>query len=200
MSSLYVVCAAFLGGLTSSLGPCLAPRYLLVAAQIAARATARDLAFFMVGSICGYLLFAIAGLSFAVLAAGSHVIYMVLSVGLVFYGIKTLLSMPCTCRSLQGVPGSVSSRFLLGISCTLMGSPCCAPIALALGLQAEQHAPLIAAATLLAFGLGHAAPILACVITAGSRRFRSYRLPYGAAATVSGTLLTAVGALYGLLA
>lgn len=200
MTSIYIVWLALVGGLTSSLGPCLAPRYLLVATQIAAGATVCELTLFMIGCICGYVMFAVAGFSFAALAAGSHVVYTILSAGLISCGVVTLLRRPCTCRRPRSISGSAGSRFLLGISCTLMGSPCCAPIALALGLQAEQHAPLIAAAMLFAFGLGHAAPILAGVVMTGAQRFRSYRFPYGVAATISGTLLTAVGILYGLLA
>lgn len=204
MSSGEVLGAALLAGLASSLGPCIAPRYLLLAAQVAAGTRAPGLAIFIVGCIGGYLIFAVGGAGIALLQVGSHVVYTILAAALVGCGITNLLSSPanrCTHGApLHGIGTSPGASFLFGVSCSLVVSPCCAPIALALGLQAGQHDAAIAAATLLAFGIGHALPLGAFILAAASPRLRSLTLSSNAAATVSGTLLTAVGTLYAVLA
>ena len=202
MISLPILGAAAVAGLTSSFGPCLAPRYLLVAAQLTRGATVWDLAAFLSGCISGYLTFAITGVGLSILQLGSHIVYGTLSVALIGSGLASLFSIRCTCVDVAFRPGTLSAggRFLLGLSCSVMVSPCCAPIAVALGLQAGLSDAPMAAAILVAFGLGHAIPIGACALASSFQRIRKCMLPFGTASTISGSLLVAVGMLYAVLA
>jgi cytochrome c biogenesis protein CcdA len=202
VSSGAVFAAALIAGLASSLGPCIAPRYVLLAAQIAGGATRLRLAAFISGCIGGSLAFAAAGLGAALLQLGSHVVYGLLAAALLGSGIATLLSTTGCARRQPKMPGggSLGAAFLLGISCSLVPSPCCAPIAAALGLQAAQHDGAFAAATLLAFGAGHATPLAAMALAATSKGLPKAVFSSSVTATISGTLMTAVGALYAVLA
>ena len=89
---------------------------------------------------------------------------------------------------------------MYGALSSLIVSPCCTPIALALGMQAAQHEPALAAATMLTFGAGHACSLAILAYAAGLPKLRKFAHGSSAGATVSGALLTAVGGLYAVLA
>lgn len=160
------------------------------------------MASFICGCVGGYLTFCSAGALAMLLQPGSHLIYGGTGLILIGAGIRTLLTVDA-CREFDGSrhdARSLGAPFLAGVCCSVFGSPCCAPVALALGFQAAQHDVGFGAATLLAFGTGHMVPVSALVAMARTPfRCRAY-VPPGAAATVSGTLLAAVGALYAVLA
>ena len=95
-----------------------------------------------------------------------------------------------------------SGAFALGAGSALVISPCCTPLIVGFaGLGAFERDPLLAAAYLGAFALGHAAPLALTGLLGATfaRRVRGIAAS-AAPAIVSGTLMIALGCYYGLLA
>jgi len=203
MSTDVALWSAFSLGLASSIGPCLAPRYLLLAAQISAGVQFRRMSAFIVGCIGGYVAFALTGTIAAEIQLASQIAYAVAAATLIVSGTWTLLLFEhrhIGCRSKAGADGSFGAPLLGGVFCSVFGSPCCAPLAVALGLQSAQHDITFAAALLITFGLGHTLPLVTMV---GLGRFGLWRraaIGSSVGATISGTLLLAVGLLYAVIA
>jgi cytochrome c biogenesis protein CcdA len=193
--------SAFTAGLASSIGPCIAPRYLMLAAYLTEQKERNRAAVFVAGCLAGYLLYAFAGVLIALLRVGTHVIYAVLAMALMIGGGRALTAMqhhPCQLKRTSSI--SFGPIFLAGLLSSMMFSPCCTPIAIALGLQAAQNGGSMATALLLAFGLGHTLPLGLAALVASSKMRSRFSLPYDACATVSGSLLLMVGGLYAILA
>ena len=201
MSDLLALLSAFIAGLASSVGPCIAPRYLMLAGYMTKDRESGRAWLFLSGCLCGYLIYASAGALIALLRVGTHVIYGLLAFGLIISGVRTLVATPKHPCALKPPPSlSRGAVFLSGLVSSAALSPCCTPIAIALGLQAAQHGGALAAALLLAFGLGHTLPLSIFTLLSSLRVLRKLSLPHDACATVSGSLLMMVGGLYGLLA
>jgi len=192
---------AFTNGIAASLGPCLAPRYAAVAAQIGCGSSGLSLSSFLAGCIGGYIAFASgAGLA-AAFQVSSHAIYAVAAAALIFAGCRSLLSGGAPLhRHVLRASRSLGARFLGGLCCSLFGTPCCMPLALALGAQSSAYDAAFGAVTLAAFGAGQVVPLATLVAATRIGPLRNVRLPAEIPATVGGTLLIAVGALYGALA
>lgn len=199
MSEILAVSAAFVAGLGSSVGPCIAPRYVLLAAYLAHGRQPSRVAAFVIGCIGGYLVYACAGALVAAVGLGTHVIYGLLAVALLACGIRTLIAThECEATPKPALP--IGAAFIGGLSSSVVLSPCCAPIAFGLGLQAAQHGSAMAASLLLAFGLGHTLPLAACALAAASGILRRVSISRDACATISGALLVLVGSLYAIVA
>jgi cytochrome c biogenesis protein CcdA len=192
---------AFMNGVAASLGPCLAPRYAAVAAQISTGASGLSVSSFLAGCIGGYIAFASGAGLVDVFQVSSHVIYAVAAAILIAAGCRGLISGGalsdrhgfCTSRSF-------GARFLGGLCCSLFGTPCCMPLALALGAQSSVYDAAFGAVTLAAFGAGQVVPLAAVLAATRIGPLRDVRVPAEIPATIGGTLLIAVGALYGALA
>jgi cytochrome c-type biogenesis protein len=195
--------AVFAAGVVTSVGPCVAPRYIAVAAVIE-RSAHRTLA---VAAFVGGLLVAYAVLGFGIGVAGmlwnhATAIYLLLGCGLGASGLAVLARAPHAHAAATHVPARSSAVFLLGAASALIVSPCCTPIVAAVaGMAAFDGVPAAAAAFLATFAAGHALPLV-LLGTTGSlvARRLAHRYDGGAAAVVSGTLLLALGAYYGMLA
>lgn len=199
MTELLAASAAFVAGLGSSVGPCIAPRYVLLAAYLAHGRRPSRVVAFVVGCIGGYLVYAVAGALVASIGLGTHVIYALLAVALLASGVRTLTAThECEARQKPALP--IGAAFMGGLSSSILFSPCCAPIAFGLGLQAAQHDSLAATALLLAFGLGHTLPLAVCALAAASGILRKVSFSGDACATISGALLVLVGGLYAIVA
>lgn len=204
MTTQGMLVTAFVVGLLSALGPCVAPRYAFLAVHTMAGARWPMLLAFAFGCIAGYLMFACAGVSIAVLGVGSHVVYAFLAIGLVVCGIRSLISdSHKACRS--GVIGriasaSLGSAFLSGAASSLVVSPCCTPVAITLGIQAAHGDVPLAMGILAAFAMGHLMPLALIAGAARSHLRERLAMPSDAWATISGTVLTAIGGLYAILA
>jgi cytochrome c biogenesis protein CcdA len=193
------VSAAFVAGLGSSVGPCIAPRYVLLAAYLAHGRRPSRVAAFVVGCIAGYLVYACAGALVSSIGLGTHVLYTLLAVTLFACGVRTLMTThECEARQKPTLP--VGAAFIGGLSSSIVFSPCCAPIAFGLGLQATQHDAVAAGSLLLAFGLGHTLPLALCALAAASGILRKVSFSRDACATISGALLVLVGGLYAIVA
>ncbi len=192
---------AFAAGAVTSIGPCVAPRYVAVAALVGGtQRRGRSVALFVAGLLVGYT-----ALGFGIglvesLLAHAAAVYFALSAGLLAFGCAQLLAPPHAAQHRH--PLRTSGVFTLGASSALIVSPCCTPVVAAVAaLGASGGRPMTSALFLLAFALGHALPLLGLGAT-GS--FVVTRFAGGAggsiAATVSGTLLIGLGVYYGLLA
>lgn len=206
---------AFAAGLCTSLGPCVSPRYLAVTAIASgySRPLAPTLAF--VGGLIGA--FMLLGLGAGILGSVvglSTPLYAVLAAGLIAAGLVTIVRArpavgPAACcgtgRRPPGVPAlrhrSYGGIFLMGAVSALVVSPCCTPvIASIVALSSAIGRPLLGSLALASFALGHALPLcFAGSVTTYVRRCVSIRIGAQAPAIVTGALMLALGAYYGLL-
>ena len=194
-----------LAGAVTSLGPCVAPRYVALAALLSERRRVLTIAAFIAGMVTIYTALGF-GIGLLVQLTGhASVLYVVLAVALAAGGVITLCDgaachhrhdEPCASRS----PRRLSAVFSLGAASALVVSPCCTPILAAVAGMSVDANPVTRAELLAAFALGHAAPLLA-VGTLGSLSARIFRAWNAgpAPAVVSGALMLALGAYYGLL-
>jgi cytochrome c-type biogenesis protein len=191
-------------GVLTSLGPCVAPRYVAVAALLGERRRTQTIAIFVAGMLAAY-----AGLAFgagvlAQFAAHASALYLALAAALGIAGVATLLRgahVHRACDAHTARPQHPSGVFCLGAASAFVVSPCCTPVVAAvLGMTALDANPFSRALLLGAFALGHAAPLFVAgsLSSVFARTFRSWNAG-PAPAVVSGTLMLALGAYYGLL-
>lgn len=196
--------SAFLAGLATSVGPCVAPRYLALAALVAnssGRARWLLVVCFVVGLLLCYGMLAMTASLIAALAALSRFVYFGLALCFLGVGLRTLAA-PQTCahRGLAGT--SPGSALMAGGALGLVFSPCCTPV---VGLMASIaitpgsfNTALLA---VFAFTIGHIAPLA----TVGVGLRIAERLAFGdilgaSTGTIAGGLSLALACYYGLLA
>jgi cytochrome c biogenesis protein CcdA len=196
-----------LAGVATSLGPCVAPRYVAVAALLGERRRTLTIATFVAGMLTAYAALGFGAGILGQLAGHASTLYLLLAIALVCSGLITLYRSPnSSCDQThaerrRSQPRRLSGIFSLGAASAFVVSPCCTPVVAAvLGMTAFDANPLSRAALLGAFALGHAAPLFV-VGSLGSICARSFRAwnASPAPAVVSGTLTLALGAYYGLL-
>lgn len=196
---------AFAAGAASSFGPCIGPRMLTVAALCTRhRGIRRWIAagVFTVGLCAGYTIVGTIAGAAGLASAFSPWVYRSLALAACAGGVWTIVRSSGTacCNGEQRVSNGLG--FLAGLASASVTSPCCGPIGAALaGIAAASAGPRYAAAVLTAFALGHVLPI--AMVAAGSFRsggFVARVLASGAGATISGGLMIAAGAYYGVLA
>lgn len=194
-----------LAGVATSVGPCVAPRYVAITALLhdAAR-PAWTTAAFVAGLTLAYAVLGFGVAVASVVWANASVGYALLAATLTAGGLTTLLRRPSACRHEHAAPlggARLAQPFVLGALSACVVSPCCTPLLGAFaGLAAADRAPLAGAAFLGAFALGHATPLLFAGRTSAALGARlSGWSASGAAATVSGALMVALGGYYGLL-
>lgn len=208
----YPLC--FAAGMATSVGPCVAPRYIAVAAL--ANGTRRgwcSILAFVAGVIGAYVTLGICAASISGLWTSSGALYTGLAVALAGSGIVTVAG---ACgergshahdRTPEPPPGSVISGrfggpFLLGASSALVVSPCCTPFVAAIaGFTVLSGRAATGAALLAAFACGHAVPLV-CAGALGTRLTLLFtRLSCAQAPkVVAGALMLALGCYYGALA
>ena len=210
------VAAVFAAGLLTSVGPCVAPRYIAIAALVNGyRKPLVPTLVFVTGMLVAFMTLGFGAGALGAITTSASLVYALLAAGLILSGFYVLVQAvpaadgPATCctipidepaRSL--VRRSLGGVFLMGAASALVISPCCTPV---VGTIAATSAaigkPLVGAALLACFTIGHAAPlIVAGGMTTRLRRFDRLRPGRQAAAIVSGVLMLALGGYYGLLA
>jgi cytochrome c-type biogenesis protein len=198
---------AALAGIATSFGPCVAPRFVAVAALVAGRTgTARWklLAAFAIGLCCAYALVGMTSGLLGRVAAQSAYMYAALALA---FGLGGSIALVWTSHDVGRIahapgPASHGGALLLGASFALVASPCCTPIVAALaGIGAASANPWLGATTLGAFAFGHALPLVAAGMGSGrvADALRRWKLE-PALATVGGALMLALGGYYALLA
>ncbi|HYZ14840.1 MAG TPA: cytochrome c biogenesis protein CcdA [Candidatus Acidoferrum sp.] len=202
----YAYPLVFAAGLATSLGPCVAPRYVAVAALVHRSAhPGRVIAAFLAGLIGAYVALGLGAGVLGSLWSSSTAIYVLLAIALAAGGIVTLLrdhrddhDHHRTCA----VPSNAGGTFLLGASSAFVVSPCCTPaIAGIAGLTTLGGRTFEGCLLLATFALGHGAPLLAAGalgtrISALFARLAASEAP----AVIAGTLMLALAAYYGTLA
>jgi cytochrome c biogenesis protein CcdA len=193
---------AALAGAATSVGPCVAPRYLALAALIGTRRPFVPVAAFTLGlMVATVTLGAGAGIA-ASLVTHVAAVDAVMAALLIGFGIATIVREPRCGHVAAERPVRASGAFALGAASALVVSPCCTPLIVAFaGLGAFDRDPLLTSGYLAAFALGHALPlafagIASTPLAAAGRAFAASTAP----AIVSGSLTVALGAYYGLLA
>jgi cytochrome c biogenesis protein CcdA len=202
----------FAGGVFSSVGPCVAPRYVAIAAI-----TGRDrrpivptLAF-VGGLIAAFMAFGFAGGLLGTLGSASSTIDIILAIALVAAGCHALVRAEphshaadrCRPANLKsGKRRSIGAIFLLGAASALVVSPCCTPmIATVVAASTAAGEPLLGAALVASFGAGHALPLFFTgQVGAVVARCAPHALREQGPAIVSAVLMLALGIYYAVLA
>ena len=194
---------AALAGAATSIGPCVAPRYLALIALVGERRPLVTITAFTLGIVVVTVaLGAGAGIAGA-LIDNIATIDALVAVALVAFGVATVIREPHACAHLPNVAKPrASGAFALGAMSALVVSPCCTPLIVAFAaLGGFDRDPLFVLAILASFALGHAAPLFLAALTGASLAERVRALTSTAApSTVAGGLTIALGCYYGLLA
>lgn len=196
--------AAFTAGLTTSVGPCVAPRYLALTA-IATRVTgvARwvRIGCFVAGLLACYALLATCASLIANVAALSRITYLALAVGFLGFGTRALF-VRRACALARHVRPTGGAALMSGGALGLVLSPCCSPIVAMMASVGVSSGSLATSLTgALAFAAGHLAPLTTIGLGLGlSERLAGTRAFGEAGTTISGGLCVALAAYYGLLA
>lgn len=196
----------FAAGAVSSVGPCVAPRFIAIAGLAAGKSRIRTAVLagaFIAGLTVVYAAFgAIAPLLGKVLQFSTYT-YAAMAVVLSAAGCLTLWRGHSACaHSSVRHAGGCGGAFLLGASCALVVSPCCAPLVLGiLAYSSGSNATGYASALLACFALGHALPALPVAfgvngITQIAQRYTVLQ----ASCVVSASLMLGLGAYYAVLA
>jgi cytochrome c biogenesis protein CcdA len=190
----------FAAGVSTSVGPCVAPRYVAVTAL--ASASRRPFAIasaFLGGMVGAYVALGLVLGAVGLLWSHSPVVYAALAAALAVGGVATLLrTKHVGCNH----NGSGGGAFLLGASSVLVVSPCCAPIVAAIaGFTTFAGRTAEGVALLAAFALGHATPLLAfSALGRGVARLFQHAALATAQRVVGATLMLALAIYYGVLA
>lgn len=194
-------------GLVTSFGPCVAPRYIAIAALLGERRRTLTIAAFVSGMLTAYAALGLGAGLLSQVAGHASALYVVLAIALAGSGLVTLLRTPNCDHAHHAAPDAAHPRrlsaiFSLGAASAFIVSPCCTPVVAAvIGMTASDADPLSRALLLGAFALGHAAPLF-LVGSLGSifaRPLRAWNAS-PAPAAVSGSLMLALGGYYGMLA
>jgi cytochrome c biogenesis protein CcdA len=196
---------AFGAGAVTSAGPCVAPRYLTLAAIVQGAARPWSvIATYVGGLVAATIALSLALDTLTLLHGVASVIDALLALALAAAGLATL-ARGGTCTEnharrprVLGVGGVA----LLGACGALVVSPCCTPVMLAIaGLAVTGSRAGGTTLLLTAYALGHAMPLLLAG-AAGARLVRPFAAFAGthAPATVSGTLMLALASYYGVIA
>jgi cytochrome c-type biogenesis protein len=194
--------SVFSAGLVSSVGPCVAPRFVAVAACATRSSQPRlVLATFLAGLIGAYASFGFAATLLAGAFVHSSLVYAAVASALFAGGCVTI----ARCRHRHGEvavggPG-LGGIFLLGASFAFVVSPCCTPLVIAiLEFASGLGRPLYGAMLLALFALGHAAPLVLCGGAAAHAAAMLRRVALSQAASiVSGGLMLGLAGYYALL-
>lgn len=194
---------ALVAGVATSIGPCVAPRYVAATALSSGNRKGRlvCLSAFVCGTVTISVAIAFIGSLLMQLARASSIVYWVLSIALLVSGCRALWrggEQACSAhgRSINGV----GAAFLLGVGTSMAISPCCTPILIALGALSSSSMRAGGLVGLVsAYTIGHLAPVLLVYVAAKAANdaISRYR---GAAATVGAAVTIALGLYYAVLA
>jgi cytochrome c biogenesis protein CcdA len=195
----------FAAGISTSIGPCVAPRYVAVTALASTSRRPFGVAMlFLAGVVGAYVVLGLVFGAVGTLWWSSHVIYAGLATALGLGGIVTLLREAPRCEHRRAAPrrASAGGPFLVGASSAFVVSPCCTPIVAAIAGFTTLGGHVAAGVGLLvAFALGHAAPLLAVgVVGRGFAGLGRHASLATVPSIVAGTLMLALAVYYGVLA
>ena len=192
---------ACVAGIATSVGPCVAPRYVAIV-SVGAQKKGRvpRVAAFLAGTIAICVAIASAGSLVGELARFSSMIYWGLAVTLVVSGVRAASSGDAhVCADRTALETSHGSAFLLGVSTSIALSPCCTPILLAIGASSSSLGTIGVFGLAFAYAVGHIAPALALLIIANAIKRSTFAFQH-AAGTVTAGITIALGLYYAVLA
>jgi cytochrome c-type biogenesis protein len=204
--------SVFAAGLFTSVGPCVAPRYVAIAALAGRdRHPIVPTLAFVSGLIGAFVALGFAGGLLGAMSSSSTTIYVILAAALLGGGCIALArAVPhdhaaVTCRPVcatNGARRSLGAVFLLGAASAFVVSPCCTPmVATVLATSTAAGKPLFGALLLASFGAGHALPLLfTAQIGSVAARLAPSRFAEQGLAIVSAVLMLALGTYYAVLA
>jgi cytochrome c biogenesis protein CcdA len=186
-------------GIASSVGPCTAPRSLAILAATTGQSAitrARITGTFLGGALLGYWLVANVAAIAARALSLSPVVYGGVAAILLVSGLVALFRADRT--ACAHAPGDLpnGAMFLLGLTTSLVVSPCCTPTLAALGML-DARDPFAATLLVAGYGAGHLAPV---VLAAAMGSFRFIKVPAVEANVVAAGLTIALGCYYVALA
>ncbi|HXP92446.1 MAG TPA: cytochrome c biogenesis protein CcdA [Candidatus Binatia bacterium] len=195
-----------LAGVLSSFGPCVAPRFIALAACVAQAPRPKIiLVTFVAGLVAAYASFGIAASLLGAARVFSSVIYAAVAAGLLAGGLTTIVQAGHESdgarRARDRAERSLGGVFLLGASFAFVTSPCCTPIvAMILAYTSMVGFGFYGAALLAIFALGHALPLIAYGTMSGrvADSLRRFALRQAVSVT-SGALMIGLAGYYGLL-
>jgi cytochrome c-type biogenesis protein len=202
----------FLAGAVTSIGPCMAPRYIAIAAIVnGARRPIRPTLAFVLGLVCAFVALGFVAGLLGTLWSVSSSIYLVLALGLILGGCVTLVrAVPhqagdhvcADTTPARGPERSLGAIFLLGAASAFVLSPCCTPIVAAVvATSTAIGSPVTGVILLFSYAAGHALPLFfAGNIGPVAARILPPRLMDQAPAIVGAALMLTLGAYYGVLA
>ncbi len=194
---------ALIAGAATSVGPCVAPRYVAVAAISNGTRAGRlsRLGAFVAGTIAFSVAIASIGSLLIHIARFSPLVYWSLSFSLVVCGARGLwLGGGHACGRRDGSIPSTGGAFLLGAATSTTISPCCTPVLIAFGaLGGASLTPERVVALMAAYLAGHIAPALLLYTSATAARAMT-AVSRDAAATVAAAVTIALGLYYAVLA
>jgi thiol:disulfide interchange protein DsbD len=194
--------AFFTLGAFTAIGPCVAPRYVALAALIQrTRRPWRIAAAFASGVVSAYVAIGMGAGLLGTMRAWSTAIDVGMALALALAGGITLLRDEGVHAHAARNTTSGGGAFLLGATSALVVSPCCTPIVAAIaGFAGFDGQPLAAALLLTAFAAGHALPLGAVALGARSMHALSRLGSTSAGSVVAGTLMIALAGFYALRA
>jgi cytochrome c biogenesis protein CcdA len=199
-----VVASAFGAGLATSIGPCVAPRYLALAAIVAdagGRARWLRVAAFVTGLLLCYGVLALTASLIGTLVAFSQLIYLGLSGAFLCFGLRAL-AFDKGCLHQHDRNRSGGTALLAGGALGLVVSPCCTPVVATIaGVTSLSGSPLASFSVAIAFAMGHIAPLASLGL--GLRwvaRIAEDPTLQNASSVIGGGLSLALAGYYGLLA
>ena len=199
--------AAFLAGLATSFGPCIAPRFVAICGLTDggdARTRISRTGSFISGLIFSYAVLAFQARMLAQLANFSCAVDIAVAIAFASFGFVTIIrAEQAHCSHSTRVRSvSVGGAFLLGASFAFILSPCCTPILSGLAMLTSATGNFVTTIEVVAaFAAGHAAPLLLAA-TSAQRIRRAFALPgiRTAVNTIAGGLMLAMGAYFAVLA
>lgn len=203
----YAPLLVFVAGGVSSVGPCVAPRFIAVAGLASGKSRGQTRALtvaFICGLTAAYAAFGAMSTLLARAMQFSAYTYAAIALVLAGGGLTTLWreGAACSHQHAREQNAGVGGALLLGASFALVVSPCCTP--LVLGILAYTSASGSAAygsGLLACFALGHALPL--ALVAAGANGMNAVLSRSGvrqAAGVISGTLMLALSGYYAVLA
>lgn len=197
----------FVAGVVSSIGPCVAPRFIAAASLASAggrRSAAAPVIAFVAGLTAAYAAFGAVASLLGRAAHWSAWTYWILAFALGVGGVLALWrgERACTHDRETDRATSLGGALLLGASFALVVSPCCTPLVAAIVAYTSASGGAAYGSMLLAcFALGHAFPIVPVAFgaTGAVRLLQRYSVRQ-AACVVSATLMLALSAYYAVLA
>jgi len=199
----------FLAGLLTCIGPCIAPRYLALAAIAGGsrRPLMPSLAF-IAGLMSAFVTLGFVAGLLGKLWSISSSMYLVLAAGFIGAGCVALVRADpdagaddCSTHAVGARRQSLGALFLAGACSALVLSPCCTPAVTAIvATSTAIGKPLIGGFLLLCYAAGHSLPLVFCGQVGRVAQLVPLRPIRQATAVVGAVLMLALGIYYGLLA